>query len=118
MGGAVAVASGLKGVFKKLVGVAVIDIVEGASMKKTHEIGSALQSLRYIKNLLSARPKSFTSIQKAIDWSLSNGYIKNRTSAELSVPAKLIQKGNEYYWRTDLLPSEQFWTGKGSVFNE
>jgi hypothetical protein len=29
MGGAVAVAAGLKGIFKKLVGVALIDIVEG-----------------------------------------------------------------------------------------
>ena len=44
-------------------------------------------------------------------FSISSGTLKNIESARISIPSQLIYKNNQYYWRTNLMLSEQYWKG-------
>eukprot|EP01012_Entosiphon_sulcatum_P014958 TRINITY_DN19990_c0_g1_i1.p1 TRINITY_DN19990_c0_g1~~TRINITY_DN19990_c0_g1_i1.p1 ORF type:complete len:332 (+),score=30.86 TRINITY_DN19990_c0_g1_i1:31-996(+) len=86
-------------------GFVVVDVVEG----------SALESLKYMNQVLESRPSGFPSLSRAIDWSLKSGGMRNPESARLSVPAQLREtpapngQGSKWVWRTDLRASEQNW---------
>jgi len=58
MGGAVAVRAGADNFIPTLVGLAVIDVVEG----------SAMDALASMQSFLRGRPKGFKSLQNAIEW--------------------------------------------------
>ena len=75
MGGALAVHVASTGALPCVAGVIVIDVVEG----------SALDAHGYMKEFLAARPSSFSSVDAAIDWTLSSGTVKSRASASVSV---------------------------------
>jgi len=81
LGGSVAVhtSNKLKSTNYNVVGLVVIDVVEG----------SAIDSLRSMKMILSNRPKIFPSSEKAIEWSVKTGYIKNIDSARVSMIGQL-----------------------------
>ena len=60
----------------RIVGVAVLDVVEG---NRTHaeqvlltlihlSLGSAVEALPHMNSLLNARPDGFDSIEEAIEW--------------------------------------------------
>jgi protein phosphatase methylesterase 1 len=79
----------------------VIDVVEGSAM-------DALQSMQ---TYLSTRPRTFMSLEQAIQWHLNSRTIRNRESARVSVPSLLHETNGQYTWRTDLAKTTPFWEG-------
>lgn len=80
MGGAVAVhvahAAPLE---RAILGVVVIDVVEG----------TALSALASMQCFLRSRPQSFQSLSEAVRWSLQSGQLKNAESAKVSMPGQI-----------------------------
>ncbi|KAH7289968.1 hypothetical protein KP509_30G026200 [Ceratopteris richardii] len=103
MGGAVAVHCAAKKRLHTLTGLIVLDVVEG----------TALASLAFMQSFLSSRPSSFPSVEKAIEWSVKGGSLRNIDSARVSVASTL--KYNEqkqcYTWLTPLEKTETHWQG-------
>jgi len=111
MGGAIAVKAAATNRIKNMAAIVVIDVVEG----------TALAALPSMRDILDRRPTGFDSIQDAIDWSLKSGNIRNRESAQLSIPSQLIPNPNGgFLWRTDLQSTQPFWqewfTGLSETF--
>lgn len=95
----------------QLLGFAVIDVVEG----------SAMEALKMMNSYLSTRPKSFSSVEDAIDWHGRSRTIRNPESARVSTPPLLVQQSNgEWAWRTDLSATSDYWedwfSGMSSAF--
>lgn len=103
MGGAIAVRIAAAKLLPQIVGLIVIDVVEG----------TAMSALPYMSSWLQARASSFASVERAIRYVTKAGYVKNTESARLSVPTQLVfrEKANRWTWRTKLEDSEQYWTG-------
>lgn len=103
LGGAVAVHSAAKRKIPTLAGLIVLDVVEG----------TALASLVHMQKVLSNRPQHFFSIEKAIEWSVRGGSLRNADSARISVPStlKFDEEKQCYIWRTPLEESEAHWKG-------
>eukprot|EP00250_Pteridium_aquilinum_P016159 c22971_g1_i1 orf=175-1152(+) len=103
MGGAVAVHCAAKRRLDTLAALVVLDVVEG----------TAIASLSYMQSFLSNRPLHFTSMEKAIEWSVKGGSLRNVDSARISIPSTL--KYNEekkwYTWLTPLEDTESHWNG-------
>jgi signal transduction histidine kinase len=109
----------------KLQAVVVIDVVEGTAQE-------AIQT-GVMHKIISARPKSFGSLETAIEWCLRSRMLRNAESARVSVPSLLVptivscspsasfsssstsselaNPGQRWKWRTDLLGTEPFWVG-------
>jgi len=85
----------------KVEGLYVMDIVEEL----------ALESLEHSYSMISKRPTNFPSLDDAIAWSLSAGYIQNGESATYSVPAQLNENNGTYTWKTDLTKTFSHWKG-------
>jgi len=84
----------------KLVGFAVIDVVEG----------SAMDALKSMQIYLANRPSSFPSVEAAVDWHTRSRTIRNLQSAQISVPSFLEQsQPNVWTWVTDLSSTQPFW---------
>ncbi|XP_077984952.1 protein phosphatase methylesterase 1-like [Glandiceps talaboti] len=79
MGGAIAVHTANKDLIPSLIGMVVIDVVEG----------TALESLHSMQNFLSSRPHQFKSLENAIEWSMKSGQIRNLESAKVSMIGQL-----------------------------
>ncbi|XP_072143843.1 protein phosphatase methylesterase 1 isoform X1 [Dermacentor andersoni] len=79
MGGAVAVHATYKGVIPNLIGLIVIDVVEG----------TALEALQNMQSFLRGRPSSFKSLEYAIEWCVRSGQVRNLESARVSMPSQL-----------------------------
>ncbi|XP_043548143.1 protein phosphatase methylesterase 1 isoform X1 [Chiloscyllium plagiosum] len=75
MGGAIAVHIAAKNLVPSLVGLCVIDVVEG----------TAMDALNSMQTFLRSRPKVFNSIESAIEWSVKSGQIRNLESAKVSM---------------------------------
>uniref|UniRef100_A0A8C9U2C8 Protein phosphatase methylesterase 1 n=1 Tax=Scleropages formosus TaxID=113540 RepID=A0A8C9U2C8_SCLFO len=58
-----------------LLGLCVIDVVEG----------TAMDALNSMQNFLRSRPKTFRSLENAIEWSVKSGQIRNIESARVSM---------------------------------
>eukprot|EP01028_Stygiella_incarcerata_P006278 TRINITY_DN2571_c0_g1_i1.p1 TRINITY_DN2571_c0_g1~~TRINITY_DN2571_c0_g1_i1.p1 ORF type:complete len:243 (+),score=67.34 TRINITY_DN2571_c0_g1_i1:513-1241(+) len=105
MGGGIAVHLCASKELPSLLGLIVVDVVEG----------TALPALHFMRDVVSRRPKSFPSVSRAIEWSVLRGLSRNRASASVSVPPQLKKVTNgpivHYEWRTDLLATEAFWKG-------
>ncbi|KAJ2813550.1 Protein phosphatase methylesterase 1 [Coemansia furcata] len=106
MGGAVVAHAAASRRLGSVTGLILIDIVEG----------SAMDSLSSIPTFIHARPKSFTSVETAIKWHVESGAIQSTESARLSVPTLIVPTtsedgGTAWTWRTQLLPTEQYWRG-------
>ncbi|KAI9262033.1 Alpha/Beta hydrolase protein [Sporodiniella umbellata] len=102
MGGPVMVRIAKKKVLKSVLGVAVLDVVEG----------SAVEGLASMTAFLNSRPKHFGSYEQAIHWSLQSNTIRNPESSRLSIPP-LLQPGKKedtLEWITDLHFTQPYWS--------
>lgn len=82
MGGAIAVkcSSLSETLMPSLVGFVVIDVVEG----------TAKEALPIMVSVIESRPKKFSKLSDAIEWSLKTGMTKNIVSARVSMPGNLV----------------------------
>uniref|UniRef100_A0A336LLI3 Protein phosphatase methylesterase 1 n=1 Tax=Culicoides sonorensis TaxID=179676 RepID=A0A336LLI3_CULSO len=80
MGGAICVHVAEMEQLHTLVGVVVIDVVEG----------TAMEALASMQSFLRSRPSHFKSIQHAIEWSIRSGQIRNVQSAKVSMPGQIV----------------------------
>ncbi|KAG5224562.1 hydrolase family protein [Salix suchowensis] len=103
MGGSVAVHVAAKKALPSLAGMVVVDVVEG----------TAMASLVHMQKLLSSRMQHFSSMEKAIEWSVRGGSLRNIDSARVSVPTTLKYDDSKkcYVYRTRLEETEQYWRG-------
>lgn len=101
LGGAVVTDVAKRGILgSKLVGFAVIDVVEG----------SAMDALKSMKTYLGTRPLSFESEQAAIDWHTRSRTLHNPESAKISVPSLLVRNSSALLvWRTELEKTIAYW---------
>ena len=84
----------------KVLGFAVLDVVEG----------SALEALKTMRNYLVGRPEAFPSVEDAVNWHIRSRTLRNPNSAKVSVPSLLRATPNEEWrWRTQLAETETFW---------
>lgn len=85
----------------KLLGYAVLDVVEG----------SALDALKSMNAYLASRPAVFSTLEQAISWHIRTRTLRNVESAKASVPSLLIQRDTDekWVWRTDLSSTEAYW---------
>jgi protein phosphatase methylesterase 1 len=85
---------------QKVMGFAVLDVVEG----------SAMDALKSMNSYLATRPSSFASLDQAIHWHIRSRTLRNVESAKASVPSLLLQgEGGKWVWRTDLSRTEAYW---------
>ncbi|XP_010245725.1 PREDICTED: protein phosphatase methylesterase 1 [Nelumbo nucifera] len=103
MGGSVAVHVAAKKEIRSLAGLVVVDVVEG----------TAMASLIHMQKVLSSRMQHFSSIEKAIEWSVKGGSLRNIESARLSIPSTLKYDDSKkcYIYRTRLEETEGYWRG-------
>lgn len=103
MGGAIATRVAASGKVKGIVGLAVVDVVEG----------TALAALGSMQGVISSRPSAFTTLHKAIEWAVSSNTVRNLESARVSIPTQLIwqEDAGKWVWRTDLAQTEPHWKG-------
>ncbi|XP_044475066.1 protein phosphatase methylesterase 1-like isoform X1 [Mangifera indica] len=103
MGGSVAVHVAAKKTLPTLAGLVVVDVVEG----------TAMASLIRMQKILSSRMQHFSSIEKAIEWSVKGGALRNTDSARVSIPSTLKYDDSKkcYVYRTQLEETEQYWRG-------
>lgn len=82
MGGTIAVKSAVKcnQYMPSLVGIVVIDVVEG----------TAKDALPLMMSVLKTRPSKFTTLTNAIEWSVRSGMTKSTDSARVSMPGNLL----------------------------
>jgi pimeloyl-ACP methyl ester carboxylesterase len=85
----------------KLLGYAVLDVVEG----------SAMEALKHMQSYLATRPKLFPTLEAAIDWHIRSRTLRNPESARASVPSLLMQTptGGRWAWKTELSSTESYW---------
>lgn len=93
-----------------VVGVVVLDVVEG----------TALEASSQTMEFLRTRVSSFTDLDEAIEWHVSQRILRNPHSAEISVPATLKQVDEEYRFITDVASTHKHWpswfTGLSAAF--
>ncbi|XP_070026900.1 uncharacterized protein LOC107789083 isoform X1 [Nicotiana tabacum] len=101
MGGAVAVDVAAKKSLPSLAGLVVVDVVEG----------SAMASLIHMQKILSNRMQHFSTPEKAIEWSVKSGSLRNIDSARVSIPNTLKYDESKkcYTHRARLEETEQYW---------
>lgn len=101
LGGAVVTHVANKGSLgNKLLGYAVLDVVEG----------SAMEALKHMQTYLASRPKTFPSLPAAIEWHIRSRTLRNPQSARASVPSLLLQTPDgKWAWRTELGSTEAYW---------
>ncbi|XP_038994489.1 protein phosphatase methylesterase 1-like isoform X2 [Hibiscus syriacus] len=103
MGGSVAVHNAANKTLRSLAALVVVDVVEG----------TAMASLVHMQKILSGRMQHFSSIEKAIEWSVRGGSLRNIDSARVSIPTTLKYDDSKkcYVYRTRLEQTEQYWRG-------
>lgn len=103
MGGAIAVHVGNMKLVPSLLGIVVIDVVEG----------TALESLQSMQSFLRSRPNFFKSIPNAIEWCVRSGQIKNVESAKVSMPGQIVNCDTKMLATSELPldPSQEASTG-------
>ena len=101
LGGAIVTDAAKKGMLEdKLIGYAVIDVVEG----------SAMDALKSMQAYLASRPSVFPTLDTAIDWHIRSRTLRNLQSARASVPSLLLQTpSGSWIWKTDLSSTEAYW---------
>merc|ERR1712168_246950 len=85
MGGAIAIHVANKDLLPTLIGLIVIDVVEG----------TALEALANMQSFLRGRPKNFATLERAIEWAVGTGHIRNSDSARVSMIGQLKRSSGE-----------------------
>ncbi|KAM0049149.1 putative protein phosphatase methylesterase-1 [Helianthus debilis subsp. tardiflorus] len=103
MGGSVAVHVAAKKLLPSLHGLVVVDVVEG----------TAMASLMHMQKILSNRMQYFPSLEKAIEWNVRSGSLRNIESARISIPGTVKYDDSQkcYRHRARLEETEQYWRG-------
>lgn len=124
MGGAVAVHAAALLDPALVLGLVVIDVVEG----------SAMDALFSMRSFLMSRPSSFKSVEQGVEWCLRSGQTRNPTAARVSFPGQIRRVGSKapegdsdssagdqkaaqddesesFVWRIDLMKTEPHWKG-------
>ncbi|KAM7477264.1 hypothetical protein LguiB_024507 [Lonicera macranthoides] len=103
MGGSIAVHVAANKALPSLAGLIVVDVVEG----------TAMASLIHMQKILSNRMQYFPSIEKAVEWSVKGGTLRNTESARVSIPSTLTYNDSKkcYIHRARLMETEQYWRG-------
>ncbi|CAA0837679.1 esterase/lipase/thioesterase family protein [Striga hermonthica] len=103
MGGSVAVHIAAKKLLPSLAGLVVVDVVEG----------TAMSSLIHMQKILSNRVQHFSTVEKAIEWSVKGGSLRNVESARVSIPSTVVYDESRkcYTHRARLEKTEQYWRG-------
>lgn len=119
LGGAVVTDLAFKGgLGGKVLGYAVLDVVEG----------SAVEALAGMRAVLATRPRGFGSVREGVEWHVKSRTVRGVRSARVSVPGLLVEaeEGGEgedggkgegeggkfaWRWRTDLAATQPFWEG-------
>ncbi|XP_010542734.1 PREDICTED: protein phosphatase methylesterase 1 [Tarenaya hassleriana] len=103
MGGSVAVHVAANKTLPSLAGLVVVDVVEG----------TAIASLIHMQKILANRMQHFPSVEKAVEYSVRGGSLRNLDSARVSVPSTLKYDDSKqcYVYRTRLDETEQYWRG-------
>lgn len=84
----------------KVIGIAMLDIVEEAAIK----------ALKSVNQFLSSTPNVFNSYREAIDWHISHDLSKLKESAEISIPALFTNtKSGKIVRITNLTMFTPFW---------
>ncbi|KAL9049649.1 MAG: hypothetical protein Q9162_007110 [Coniocarpon cinnabarinum] len=84
----------------RLVGFAIIDVVEG----------SAMEALKSMQAYLANRPASFNSVDAAVEWHTRSRTVRNPASAAISTPPLLVETSEgRWTWRTDLTATKLYW---------
>ncbi|KAF9736290.1 hypothetical protein PMIN06_008275 [Paraphaeosphaeria minitans] len=101
LGGAVVTHVANKGTLgSKVLGFAVLDVVEG----------SAMDALKHMQSYLKSRPKTFPNLPAAIEWHIRSRTLRNPQAARASVPSLLLQTPDGMWaWRTELGSTEAYW---------
>ena len=100
--------------FVEVVGLILIDIVEGSAMAALPAMGA----------LVDARPETFESLEEAMTWSMTKGGgTRNPRSAAISLPSQLreinVAGGDKtsssssrrrFAWRTNLRATAKYWS--------
>jgi len=95
MGGAVAVHLAYRNLIP-LLGLVVIDVVEG----------TALDALQSMQSFLRGRPASFGSIENAIEWCVRSGQVRNLESAKVSMPGQIKNAETDHLASVDVSESQ------------
>ncbi|KAH3677558.1 hypothetical protein WICPIJ_008965 [Wickerhamomyces pijperi] len=82
-------------------GVIMIDIVEE----------TAVRSLSGMYQYINTLPSQFATVQDCIDWHIKSGLVRDRSSAEISIPSliRLNPVTNKYQWILDLRKTQSYW---------
>ncbi|KAI9141730.1 Alpha/Beta hydrolase protein [Paraphysoderma sedebokerense] len=100
LGGAVLSHIASQSLIPNVLGIAVLDVVEG----------TALDALSGMNRYLSTRPEEFNRIEEGIEWCVRSGMVRNVESARVSVPPQLkLTKNGKYTWRTNLMATKPHW---------
>lgn len=88
MGGAIAINCAAKCLefLPSLVGIVVIDVVEG----------TAKEALPLMLSVIETRPIKFASLENAIEWSFKSGMTKNCEAARVSMPGNLVNSYEDH----------------------
>eukprot|EP00922_Rhytidocystis_sp_ex-Travisia-forbesii_P052849 GHVS01078388.1.p2 GENE.GHVS01078388.1~~GHVS01078388.1.p2 ORF type:complete len:433 (+),score=75.54 GHVS01078388.1:107-1405(+) len=103
MGGALAGHLAASGRVSNLLGLVVVDAVEG----------TAIEALPAMQTFIRRLPKSFASPLEAVRWAVDSKTLLNEESARLSIPSQLTQRPSDLSWRwtCDLAATELHWRG-------
>jgi len=107
MGGAICVHVAAREELHTLLGVVVIDVVEG----------TAMEALASMQSFLRSRPTHFKSIQHAIEWSVRSGQIRNVQSAKVSMPGQIVNCQTGLLATNDITEAESESTPIGTSFD-
>ncbi|XP_056010784.1 protein phosphatase methylesterase 1-like isoform X2 [Ostrea edulis] len=102
MGGAIAVHAAFRNLIPSLIGLVIIDVVEG----------TAMDSLSSMQSFLKGRPKVFKSLEQGIEWCVRSGQVRNVESARVSMVGQLKRVETEETATAEL--DHQFVTGSHS----
>ncbi|CAN0447140.1 unnamed protein product, partial [Ectocarpus sp. 8 AP-2014] len=86
----------------EIAGVVAVDVVEG----------TALSALDDMPEILRKIPRSFPSMEDAVQWHVKTGAVRNSASAHAVVPSRLKKdpaRDGRVVWRTDLRATERHW---------
>ncbi|XP_052719602.1 protein phosphatase methylesterase 1-like [Crassostrea angulata] len=85
MGGAIAVHAAIRHLVPSLIGLIVIDVVEG----------TAMDALSSMQSFLKGRPSIFKSLEQGIEWCVRSGQVRNLESARVSMVGQLKRVDTE-----------------------
>lgn len=85
MGGAIAVHTAIRHLVSSLIGMIVIDVVEG----------TAMDALSSMQSFLKGRPRIFKSLEYGIEWCVRSGQVRNLESARVSMVGQLKRVDTE-----------------------